>query len=158
MDHSYKADRPATGRPPCTNQQLSTTYVDDKLILYELELQKYKVQMELQMAKALAYAEMVANEERKERTIKMTAEIVQKGEVSTMISTEIVLEDGRKLTVSMDKQKAAKINPDIHEIFYDVPCMLSKISTPRSIKQLQECSCAMCKTACATILKWRMLR
>jgi hypothetical protein len=61
----------------------------------------------------------------------------------------------------MDKEKTKNIDPDIHEIFYDTPCMVSKQgdgAPPRSFKQLQACSCMMCQTACATILKWRMLR
>lgn len=75
-----------------------------------------------------------------------------------VISTEVYLNDGRKLTVSMNRKAVAKIDPDIHEIFFDVPCMLSKESTPRSMKQLQACECDVCKAACATILKWRVIR
>ena len=43
-----------------------------------------------------------------------------------VISTEVYLNDGRKLTVSMNRKAVAKIDPDIHEIFYDVPCMIRK--------------------------------
>jgi hypothetical protein len=70
----------------------------------------------------------------------------------------VTLEDGRKLTVSMDMTACAKIDPDQHEIFYDVPCMQKVNDAPRSMEQLKKCGCPVCETACATILKWRVMR
>ena len=77
---------------------------------------------------------------------------------SELIKTEVVLENGRKLTVSMNVKACSKVDPDFHEVVFDVPCLNKKDMMPRSMQQLQKCECAVCKTACVTILKWRMMR
>jgi hypothetical protein len=74
-------------------------------------------------------------------------------------STTRTLEDGTRLTVSMNIDDAARINAEqANSMFWQIPCKKEGNAVPRTLAQVQECKCLVCQTACATILKWRMMK
>ena len=74
-------------------------------------------------------------------------------------ATTVALDDGTRLTVSMNIADADRISPEqVNTMFWQVPCKSEGNATPRTLAQVQECKCLVCQTACATILKWRMMK
>ena len=74
-------------------------------------------------------------------------------------STTVKLDDGTRLTVSMNIADAERISTEqVSSMFWQVPCKQEGNATPRTLAQVQECKCLVCQTACATILKWRMMK
>jgi hypothetical protein len=74
-------------------------------------------------------------------------------------ATTVTLDDGTRLTVSMNIDDAARINAEqANSMFWQVPCKQEGNAVPRTLAQVQECKCLVCQAACATILKWRMMK
>ena len=74
-------------------------------------------------------------------------------------STTVKLDDGTRLTVSMNMDDAARISTEqVNSMFWQVPCKQEGNANPRTLAQVQECQCLVCQAACATILKWRMMK
>ena len=74
-------------------------------------------------------------------------------------ATTVALDDGTRLTVSMNIADAARISTEqVNSMFWQVPCKQEGKANPRTLAQVQECQCLVCQAACATILKWRMMK
>jgi len=74
-------------------------------------------------------------------------------------ATTVKLDDGTRLTVSMNMVDAVRISTEqVNIMFWQVPCKTEENAVPRTLAQVQECKCLVCQTACATILKWRMMK
>lgn len=74
-------------------------------------------------------------------------------------STTVTLDDGMRLTVSMNMADAARISTEqANSMFWRIPCEQEGNATLRTLARVQECKCLVCQTACATILKWRMMK
>lgn len=138
--------------------QRSTQELRNKINYEKLKLEKHRLDHWAEMQRL--QHELSLNKydllQRAERTVKIVVEM--EGTTSEMLTTSVFMEDGRKLTVKMNLADAKNTNLEHTEIFWDIPCMNGGNTAPRNLKQVQDCKCLVCKTACATILKWRMLR
>jgi hypothetical protein len=127
----------------------------------------------MEKKKAEIYLKMQELELKKKRTIRCSVQEITgittylieplpsgEGEVSTTrYSTLVREEDGSTITVSMNIADSLKLKPEnIDTMFWDVPCRNGGNSAPRTLRQVQDCRCNVCQAACATILKWRMMK
>jgi len=126
--------------------------IADLKMQFELEkIEQFKRQVEIEKYKLQAQYEMVK-------------QVLQQGPrgalVTELIKTEQNLPNGDKIVMTLTSaqsiDKLAKA--DFDKIMWSLHCLKAKDTVSKTFKEIQECKCAYCQTACVTLLKWRMIR